>query len=49
MRLKTSAMLAGLELGHTDLDVHKTLASAEIQMREAARAFCRRDKEQGDE
>jgi hypothetical protein len=43
-------MLAGgLELDHTDLHVHKTLTSAETQIKQAAEACCRRNKDQGDE
>ena len=50
VRPKPSATLpGGLELDHVDLNVHKTLAGAETQFKQAAKAFRRRDKDQGDE
>ena len=39
----------GLKLDHVDLNVHKTLTSVETQFKQAAKAFRRRDKDQGDE
>ena len=32
------------ELDHVDLDVHKTLAGMETQIKQAAKAFCRRER-----
>ena len=44
-----SMLPGGLKFDHVDLDVHKTLAGVEMQIKQAAKAFCRRDKDQGDE